>query len=81
MLAASLAFLLACTEDDETSYVQYNGDGDSVEVEVGGPTRFVTDGEGNEVAETVSTVLTSSTGAVEIGTGTVDPSAGPIGSR
>ncbi len=80
MLVASLALLLACVEDDETSYVQYNGDDDSVEVQVGVDTVYVTDEDGNEVAETASTVLTSSTGAVEIGMGTVDPSAGPIGS-
>lgn len=80
MLAASLALLLACTESEETEYTQYNGDADQVQVEVGVPTRYVTDAEGNEVVETVSTVLTSSTGAVEIGTGTVDPSAGPVGS-
>lgn len=80
MLPASLALLLACTESEETEYTLYNGEADEVQVEVGVPTRYVADAEGNEVAETVSTVLTSSTGAVEIGTGTVDPSAGPVGS-
>lgn len=80
MLAASLALFFGCAQDDETSYVQYNGDADAVQIDVGVPTRYVTDEEGNEVAETVSTPLTSSTGAVEIGVGSVDPSAGPIGS-
>lgn len=79
MLIASLALILACVEDDEASYVRYNDDGNAVDVEVGVETRYVTDEDGNEVAETVSTALTSSTGAVEIGVGTVDPSAGPIG--
>jgi len=80
MLAASLALLFACSEDVEATYVQYNGDGDSVQIDVGSPTRYVTDEDGNEVVETASTVLTSSTGSIEVGTGTADPSAGPVGS-
>lgn len=79
-MLAALVLLAGCSEETETEYVQYNGDGDAVQVEVGVPTRYVTDDEGSEVAEVVATVLRSSTGAVEIGTGTVDPSAGPIGS-
>lgn len=71
--------LLACTETAVTEYVQYNGDDDTVQVEVGVPTRYVTDAEGNELTETVTTALTSSTGSVEVGVGTVDPSAGPVG--
>ena len=74
-----LALLFACTQDDEVTYVQYNGDADSVQVDVGVETRFVVDEAGEEVAETATTPLTSTTGAVEVGVGTVDPSAGPIG--
>jgi hypothetical protein len=80
MHVAALALLMACTEEVETSYVQFNGDDDTVEVQVGVDTVYVTDEDGNEVVEMASTVLTSSTGAVEIGVGWVDPSAGPVGS-
>jgi hypothetical protein len=74
-----LALLFACTQDDEPTYVRYNGDADSVEIQVGVETVYVTDDAGEEVAETATVPLTSTTGAVQLGTGTVDPSAGPIG--
>lgn len=74
-----LALLFACVEDEEATYAQYNGDDENVSVEVGADTRFVLDEDGAEVPETVSVPLMSSTGAVEVGTGTVSPSAGPIG--
>jgi len=74
-----LALLFACVEDEEVTYAQYNGDDESVSVDVGADTRYVLDEDGVEVPETVSVSLMSSTGAVEVGTGTVSPSAGPIG--
>jgi hypothetical protein len=80
MLAATLVALLACTPDEEVTYAQFNADDNSVEVEVGVDTRYVLSDDGvTEVPESVETVLTSNTGTVEIGTGTVTPSAGPIG--
>ena len=80
MYAVVLTLLFACVEDDETSYVQYNGDDQSVTVDVGVETRYVLAEDGvTEIPEVASVVLTSSTGTVELGTGTVSPSAGPIG--
>ncbi|MDP2316781.1 MAG: hypothetical protein Q8P41_28060 [Pseudomonadota bacterium] len=79
MRLAVFALLAACTEPDEATYTQYNGDDDSVSVEVGVETRYVVADDGTESPETAQTELTSSTGAVVIGTGTVSPSAGPIG--
>lgn len=82
MLPLLAVLLVACTEDDEPSYVQYNDDDNSVDVEVGAETRYVLDEDGvTEVPEVVSVVLTSSTGSVEVGTGTVSPSAGPVGTE
>jgi hypothetical protein len=74
-----LALLFACVEDEEATYAQYNGDDESVSVEVGVDTRYVVEDDGTEVPESVSVPLMSSTGTVDIGTGTVTPSAGPIG--
>ena len=74
-----LLALFACTEEEAPTYTQYNDDADSVIVDVGVETRMVTDDDGSTVVETVSTPLTSSTGALEVGTATVSPSAGPIG--
>ena len=42
MLLAGLALLVGCSQDDEATYVQYNGDADSVEIEIGVDTRYVT---------------------------------------
>lgn len=67
MLLAAL-ILVACTQEETTSWEQYNGE-DAVEIEVGG----------EELLPAVETVLTSNTGAVEVGTATVDPGGGPIG--
>jgi len=80
MLTATLVLLLACTQAEETTYEQYNADDNSVEVEVGTDTRYVLADDGvTQVPEAAETALTSNTGTVEIGTGTVTPSAGPIG--
>jgi hypothetical protein len=62
--------LVACDEESETSWTQYNADGDQVEIEVGVP----------ELQPEVSTILHSSTGQVEIGVASVDPGGGPVGS-
>jgi hypothetical protein len=67
MLTVLLA--LACTDEADTVWVAYNGGSDSVEVDVGSP----------ELLDPVSVVLTSTTGALEIGLGTVSPGGGPIG--
>lgn len=80
MFALLVVLVVACTEDDEPTYVQYNDDDNSVEVEVGVDTRYVLDDDGvTEIPESVEVALTSSTGSVEVGTGTVTPSAGPVG--
>lgn len=80
MYALALTLLFACVEDEEATYTQYNGDDQSVTVDVGVETRYVLAEDGvTEVPEVASVVLTSSTGTVELGTGTVSPSAGPIG--
>lgn len=68
-LSLLLVALLACSQDEETTYTQYNAEDNSVEVQVGSDT----------VLEAVSVTLTSNTGEVDIGTGTVDPGGGPIG--
>jgi len=64
-----LGALLACEEDAEPTYEQYNADDESVAIEVGAD---------EELAD-VATSLHSSTGEVEIGAATVGPGGGPIG--
>ncbi len=66
-----LFLLLACGDDEEINWVQYNAADDLVEVEVGA----------SDVLDPVSAPLHSSTGEVEIGSGTVDPGGGPIGTE
>jgi hypothetical protein len=44
-----LALLFACVEDEEATYAQYNGDDESVSVEVGVDTRYVVEDDGTEV--------------------------------
>ena len=80
MFVALVLGLAACTPAEEITYAQYNAEDNVVDIEVGVETRMVLAEDGvTEVPETVETVLTSSTGAVEIGLATVSPSAGPIG--
>lgn len=61
--------LLGCTADEETSYDQYNDADESVVISVGTA----------EFLPAVSVALHSSTGAVEVGLGSVDPGGGPVG--
>jgi hypothetical protein len=61
--------LVACDETAATSWERYNADGDEVSIAVGAA----------ELSASVSTVLHSTTGQVEIGAATVDPGGGPIG--
>lgn len=71
LLGSAVAFagLFGCTKDEDTTWTQYNAEDNTVSIDVG--VAEVTD------AETVT--LTSNTGSVEIGQGTVDPAGGPIG--
>lgn len=62
---------VACQGEDEENWVQYNADGDEVEVEVGV----------EETLDPVTTILHSSSGQVEIGEAEVDPGGGPIGTE
>ncbi len=71
-LILSLAFaLMGCNRDEEVTYTQYNHEEDSLAVEVG-------------VAELLASVdidLHSSSGEVVIGSASVDPGGGPIGTE
>lgn len=62
---------LSCGEDDEPTYVQFNADDDELTVEVGA----------DEVGPAETIDLHSTTGEVVIGTASVDPDAGPIGTE
>jgi hypothetical protein len=65
-----LMLLSSCKKDDEVTYVQFNQTGDIVEV-------LVTDGDA--LGDVVDVVLQSSTGTVDVGTASVDPGSGPVG--
>ncbi len=66
---AALLCMVGCASDEEVTWVAFNGDADRVEVLVGAEAS----------GEVASVALTSSTGAVEVGTGTADPSSVPVG--
>ena len=68
-MLAAVGLILGCASEEEVSWVRYNQEGESVEVQVGTA----------EVLDPVQLPLTSSTGAVEIGVATVTPGGGPIG--
>lgn len=63
--------LVACTSSDDSEFARFNGD-DSLTVAVTAST---------ELGAPVSVVLTSTTGAVEVGEATVDPGSGPVGTQ
>lgn len=67
-MALLLQLLLGCNSE-ETSWTQYNATDDAVHVQVGSA----------DLLPAVTAPLHSNTGAVEIGTGSVDPGGGPIG--
>ena len=66
---AALLCVAGCASDEEVTWVAFNGDADHVEVRVGA----------DAPGDPVSTALTSSTGAVEVGTGSADPGAVAVG--
>ncbi len=69
LLPCVLIALVGCTSDSEVSWTQYNASDNALTIAVGEA----------EPTDPVSVVLTSNTGAVELGTGTSDPGGGPVG--
>ena len=65
-------FLLlgACTEEQETAFVQFNSSGEALTIYVGDESRL---------DEEASIDLTSSTGLVVLGTASISPAGGPVG--
>lgn len=68
-VSSALVALAACSKEVETEWVQFNAPDDLVSVEVGA----------SDVGEAVTTDLHSTSGSVVIGSGTVSPGSGPIG--
>ena len=60
-----------CKKDDEATYTQFNAENENLEIDVGAVKK--------EPAETI--VLYSSTKLVTVGTASVDPGGGPIGTE
>ena len=69
LLLGGLVVFAGCNKADDTSWSQYNAEDNTVSIDVGAA----------EVEDAVSVTLTSNTGSVELGSGTVDPGGGPIG--
>jgi hypothetical protein len=69
-MASLLLLALGCTSK-EVTWTQYNADTDALNVQVGT----------TDLLPAVSTALHSNTGEVEIGTASVDPGGGPVGTR
>jgi len=67
----TLGFLLLGCEEEEIEYSQFNGTSDIIEVSVGV----------DEELPPAEINLLSSTGQVVVGTATISPSGGPIGTR
>jgi hypothetical protein len=61
-----------CKKDDEPTYTQFNAENENLEINVGV----------KEISKTSAMItLFSSTGEVTVGTATVDPDGGPIGTE
>jgi hypothetical protein len=69
LLPLSLLFGV-CTEEQETAFLQFNATGESLTIYVGDDSRL-------EQEDSID--LTSSTGLVVLGTATVSPAGGPVG--
>jgi len=64
-----LLLAIGCKDEEEVTWVAYNSDADRLEIEVGAA----------DLLDPVQIPLTSSTGAIEVGTATVTPGGGPVG--
>jgi len=64
-----LALLWGCVEDTGTSWKQFNAGDNTLDVVVGTVDEL----------DPVETNLTSTTGETQVGTGSVDPGGGPVG--
>lgn len=71
VFAALFAGIGSCLSGNATYWAPYNGTEDIVSVSVGG----------DVVGDDISIDLTSTTGATVLGTGTVSPGAGPVGTE
>ena len=69
MIPAIALFFAGCIEDTEPVWEQYNADDNSVVIAVGQA----------DLLPDVEIVLTSSSGTIPIGVGSVSPGGGPIG--
>ena len=67
----ALLLLVGCTDDEEVTWVQFNATDNDLSVEVGVADEL----------DPVSIDLTSSTGQVTVGTATVTPGGGPVGTE
>ena len=65
-----LVLAAACTGGDDEGWIAYNADGESLEIQVTAEPA---------VDEIATRILTSTTGAVNVGEVRVDPAAGPVG--
>jgi hypothetical protein len=71
LVSFTLAILPGCKKDEEVTYAQFNGDEDTLSVEVGA----------KKALPALSIELHSTTGEVIVGTAEVDPGGGPIGTE
>jgi hypothetical protein len=68
-LLSTVLLLGACSQEEENIYDRFNGSNDVIEVQVGA----------EEIGSLAVIDLNSSTGAVVIGSASIDPDAGPSG--
>lgn len=62
--------ILGCQQDEETVWVQFNATDDQLEVEITAA---------EDLGEAVSTELSSTSSTVVVGSASVDPGSGPVG--
>ena len=68
MILAAILSLIACEQDEEVSYSQFNGSNDTMTISVGV----------EELLPSSSIDLNSTTGLVVVGSASVDYSGGPV---
>lgn len=71
LLVVLISGLLACNKEEEATYSQFNGNDDSLTIQVGAASEL----------DPVVIELTSTTGEVVVGAATVDPGGGPVGTE
>ena len=69
-MVLSLLLLAGCPDSEDVNWVRFNDSNETIDIDITAS---------DELGESISIALLSSTGSVEVATATVNPGSGPVG--